>query len=99
MAAIHLLATPADVPQRYEVMTGQLVIEDDHILVPDRPGLDIDLDEEAIERYPPQGKTAQQIRIDAELGVRHGGPNAPPVRDGDSGFGRFGPGCAVAPRS
>ena len=26
-----------------------------HILVPDRPGLGVDLDEEAIERYPPQG--------------------------------------------
>ena len=50
-----------DVPQRYEVMTGQPAIEDGHILVgarhlvPDRPGLGVDLDEEAIERYPPHG--------------------------------------------
>ena len=36
-------------------MTEQPVIEDGHILVPDRPGLGVDLDEEAIERYPPQG--------------------------------------------
>ncbi|MDD9988027.1 MAG: mandelate racemase/muconate lactonizing enzyme family protein [Spirochaetaceae bacterium] len=65
MAAIHLLATLPnyliheylvnDVPQRYEVMTGQPVIEDGHILVPDRPGLGVDLDEEAINRYPPHG--------------------------------------------
>ena len=65
MAAVHLLATLPnyliheylvnDVPQRYEVMTGQPVIEDGHILVPDRPGLGVDLDEEAIERYPPHG--------------------------------------------
>ena len=65
MAAIHLLATLPnyliheylvnDVPQRYEVMTGQPVIEDGHILVPDRPGLGVDLDEEAIKRYPPHG--------------------------------------------
>ena len=32
-----------DVPQRYEVMTGQPAIEDGHILVPDRPGLGVDL--------------------------------------------------------
>ena len=65
MAAIHLLATLPnyliheylvnDVPQRYEVMTGQPVIEDGHILVPDRPGFGVDLDEHAIERYPPHG--------------------------------------------
>ena len=36
-------------------MTGQPVIDTGHILVPDRPGLGVDLDEEAIERYPPQG--------------------------------------------
>ena len=65
MAAMHLLATLPnyliheylvnDVPQRYEVMTGQPVVEDGHILVPDRPGLGVDLDEEAIKRYPPHG--------------------------------------------
>ena len=43
-----------DVPQRYEVVTGQPVINDGHILVPDCPGLGVDLDDEAIERYPPQ---------------------------------------------
>ena len=46
-----------DVPHRYEVMTGQPVIEGGHILIPDRPGLGVDLDEEAIERYPLQGNT------------------------------------------
>ena len=65
VAEIHLLATLPnyliheylvnDVPQRFEVMTGQPVIEDGHILVPDRPGLGVDLDEHAVERYPPHG--------------------------------------------
>lgn len=40
-----------DVQQRYEVMTGQPVIEDGYMLVPDAPGLGVDLDEEAIARY------------------------------------------------
>ncbi len=62
MAAVHLLATipnflilehlADDVPQRYEVMTGQPVIEAGHILVPDTPGLGIDIVEEAIAAYP-----------------------------------------------
>ena len=65
MAAIHLLSTlpnyliheyrRLDVPQPYEVMLGQPVIEDGHLLVPDRPGLGVDLDEEVIERYPAHG--------------------------------------------
>ena len=71
-AAIHLLATLPnyliheylvnDVPQRYEVMTGQPVIEDGHILVPDRPGLGVDLDEEAIGRYPRRRATPSRSR-------------------------------------
>lgn len=32
-------------------MAGQPVIKTEHILVPDRPGLGVDLDEEAIKRY------------------------------------------------
>ena len=42
-------------PAPLRVMTGQPVIEGGHILIPDRPGLGVDLDEEAIERYPLQG--------------------------------------------
>ena len=52
MAAVHLLATlpnflilehlEDDVPQRYEVMTGQPEIVDSHILLPDAPGLGVD---------------------------------------------------------
>jgi galactonate dehydratase len=63
VAAIHLLSTLPnylihehlvnDVPQRYEVMNGQPEIDDGHILVPNLPGLGVDLDEEAINRYPP----------------------------------------------
>ena len=63
MAAVHLLAAipnfliqehlANDVPQRYEVMTGQPVIEEGHIVVPDTPGLGVDIDEGVIARYPP----------------------------------------------
>ena len=65
MAAVHLMATlpnflilehlADDVPQRYEVMTGQPEIVDSHIIVPDTPGLGIDIVEEAIAQYPSQG--------------------------------------------
>jgi len=65
MAAVHLLATVPnflilehledDVPQRYEVMTGQPQIERGHIVVPDTPGLGVDIVEEAIARYPSAG--------------------------------------------
>ena len=75
MAAIHLLATLPnyviheylvnDGPPRYEVMARQPVIEDGHILVPDRPGLGADLDENAIMRYPAQGNA---IPVEEELG-------------------------------
>jgi L-alanine-DL-glutamate epimerase-like enolase superfamily enzyme len=68
MAAVHLLATipnflilehlEDDVPQRYEVMTGQPVIADSHILVPDTPGLGVDIVEEAVARYPSAGNIA-----------------------------------------
>ena len=57
MAAVHLMATlpnflilehlEDDVPQRYEVMTGQPKIVDGHIIVPDTPGLGIDIVEAA----------------------------------------------------
>jgi galactonate dehydratase len=68
MAAVHLMATlpnflilehlADDVPQRYEVMTGQPIIENGHILVPDAPGLGIDIEPEAIAAYPSQTNTS-----------------------------------------
>ncbi|MBT3346404.1 MAG: mandelate racemase/muconate lactonizing enzyme family protein [Gemmatimonadetes bacterium] len=68
MAAVHLMATlpnflilehlADDVPQRYEVMTGQPVIENSHIVVPDTPGLGIDIVEEAIAQYPSVGNVS-----------------------------------------
>lgn len=68
MAAVHLLATlpnflilehlEEDVPQRYEVMTGQPRLADSHIEVPDAPGLGVDLVEDAIAKYPPRGNIA-----------------------------------------
>jgi L-alanine-DL-glutamate epimerase-like enolase superfamily enzyme len=68
MAAVHLMAAlpnflilehlADDVPQRYEVMTGQPEIVDSHIIVPDTPGLGVDIVEEAIARYPSQGNIA-----------------------------------------
>lgn len=68
MAAVHLMATlpnflilehlEDDVPQRYEVMTGQPQVVDSHIAVPDAPGLGIDIVEEAIAKYPSTGNIA-----------------------------------------
>jgi galactonate dehydratase len=64
-ACMHLLATlpnflimehlEDDVPQRYEVVAPLPEIVDGHILVPDTPGLGVDLVEEAIAAYPAQG--------------------------------------------
>ncbi len=47
-----------DVPQRYEVMTGQPEIIDSHIVVPDAPGLGVDLVEDAIARYLATGNVS-----------------------------------------
>lgn len=68
MAAVHLMATlpnflilehlADDVPQRTEVMTGQPQIEESHIVVPDAPGLGIDIDVEAIAKYPSEGNVS-----------------------------------------
>jgi len=65
MAAVHLMATipnflilehlATDVPQRYTVMTGQPQIIDSHIIVPDAPGLGIDIVEDEIAKHPSQG--------------------------------------------
>ena len=65
MAAVHLMASlpnflilehlEDDVPQRFEVMTGQPEIVDSHIIVPDAPGLGVDIVEDAIARYPSTG--------------------------------------------
>ena len=69
MAAVHLLSTlpnflilehlADDVPQRYEVMTGQPEIVGGDIIVPDTPGLGVDIVEEAIARYPSRGNIGQ----------------------------------------
>lgn len=68
MAAVHLMATlpnflilehlADDVPQRFEVMTGQPVIEESHIVVPETPGLGVDIVEEAIANYPSEGNVS-----------------------------------------
>ena len=39
-------------PQWCEVMTGHPVIEESHMVVPEAPGLGVDIDEEAIAQYP-----------------------------------------------
>ena len=67
-ACLHLLATlpnflimehlEDDVPQRYEVITPLPEIVDGHILVPDRPGLGVDIVEEAIANYPSTGNVS-----------------------------------------
>ena len=38
-------------------MTGQPVIEEGHIVVPDTPGLGVDIDEGVIARYPPHSNS------------------------------------------
>ncbi len=69
MAAVHLMATlpnflilehlEDDVPQRYEVMTGQPKVVQSHIAVPDAPGLGVDIVEEACAKYPSEGNISQ----------------------------------------
>lgn len=68
-ACLHLLATlpnflimehlEDDVPQRYEVVTPLPQIVDGHIMVPDRPGLGVDIVEEVVERHPSRGNVSQ----------------------------------------
>ena len=68
MAAVHLVSTlpnflilehlEDDVPQRYEVMEPQPEIVQGHILVPDRPGIGVDIVEEAIAKYPSSGNVS-----------------------------------------
>ena len=68
MAAVQLLCTlpnflilehiEGDVPQRAEVITEQPEIVDGHIIVPDRPGIGVDIVEEAIANYPSKGNVS-----------------------------------------
>jgi galactonate dehydratase len=68
MAAVHLCATlpnflilehrEDDVPQRYEVMEPQPTIVDGYMLVPETPGLGVDIVEAAIARYPSTGNVS-----------------------------------------
>ncbi len=65
MAAVHLMSTlpnflilehlEDDVPQRYEIMEPQPEIVQGYISVPDRPGIGVDIIEEAIAKYPSSG--------------------------------------------
>lgn len=69
MAAVHLLSTlpnflilehlEDDAPQRYEVMQPQPTIVNGAIVVPDTPGLGVDIVEEAIAHYPSTGNVSQ----------------------------------------
>ena len=88
-ACLHLLATlpntlimehlEDDVPQRYEVVTPLLDIEDGHILVPDAPGLGVDIVEDAIANYPSQGNVSppnpdeEYVYFQARRGRAHWG--------------------------
>jgi galactonate dehydratase len=68
-ACLHLLATlpnclimehlEDDVPQRYEVVTPLLEIVDGHILVPNTPGLGVEIVEDAIACYPASGNISE----------------------------------------
>ena len=44
------------------------MIENGHVLVPDHPGLGVDLDEEEIERHTPQGNA---ISVDEDPDYDH----------------------------
>ena len=69
MAAVHLLSTlpnflilehlEDDAPQRYEVMQPQPTIVNGAIVVPNTPGLGIDIVEEAIAHYPSTGNISK----------------------------------------
>ena len=98
MAAVHLMATlpnflilehlEDDVPQRYEVMTGQPKIVDGHIIVPDTPGLGIDIVEEAIAKYPSSGNIAiPDNRYDYQYIQGTAGAGAVAQRAGDTAAG------------
>ena len=75
-ACLHLLATlpnflimehmEDDAPQRYEVITQSPEIVDGEIVVPDAPGLGVDLVEDAIAHYPSHGNVSAP-REDEEL--------------------------------
>jgi galactonate dehydratase len=79
-ACLHLLATlpnflimehlEDDVPQRYEVVTSLPEIVDGQILVPEAPGLGVDLVEEAIACYPAQGNIPMLDPAEETLYVR-----------------------------
>jgi len=68
-AALHLLAAipnglilervEFDVPSRYEVVDPHLPTVDGYITVPDLPGLGVDIDEEAVARYPSGGNVTR----------------------------------------
>lgn len=69
MAAVHLLSTlpnflilehlEDDAPQRYEVMQPQPTIVNGAIVVPNTPGLGVDIVEEAIAHYPSNGNVSE----------------------------------------
>ncbi len=80
MAAVHLCATlpnflilehlEDDVPQRYEVMQPQPTIVNGFMLVPDAPGLGVDIVEDAIAHYPSAGNVSVPNVGDEYLYVR-----------------------------
>ena len=45
---------PDDTPPRSEVLKEPLMVRDGYIPVPNKPGLGLELDEEAIKKYPPK---------------------------------------------
>ena len=73
-AALHVMASipnalalervEFDHPSRYEVIDHHPPTIDGHITVPDRPGLGVDIIEEAIEKYPSQGNSPGPIRTE-----------------------------------
>src|SRR5262249_7419703 len=77
-AALHLLAAipnalmlerlEDDWPERNTIITAPPVIEAGHMLVPDTPGLGVDIDEAAVARYP-STRNVGDATGDYELGT------------------------------
>jgi len=57
--ALILERVEFDVPSRYEVVDPHPETVDGYITVPDRPGLGVDIDEEAVARYPSEGNVTR----------------------------------------
>lgn len=79
MANLHVLATTPnclflehrarDVFWRREVVQGVILDQGGHIALPDKPGLGLILDEEAVKKYPPQAYGDLEYTYEDEIAI------------------------------